>query len=79
MIDFSKFYNPYDFSNPVLELDLFAGREKELEEIRYYLDQAKNARQPINIALLGQRASGKTSLLNITECEGKFRDFCTYS
>lgn len=77
MTDFSKFYNPYNFSNPVLELDLFAGREKELEEIRYYLDQAKNASQPINIVFLGQRASGKTSLLNITESEAKLRDFCT--
>ncbi|MDF5739194.1 MULTISPECIES: hypothetical protein [unclassified Nostoc] len=77
MTEFSKFHNPYDFSNPVLDIDVFAGREKELQEIRYYLEQAKTAPQPINLALLGQRASGKTSLLNITEIEGNLRNFCT--
>ncbi|MEH2318151.1 ATP-binding protein [Nostoc sp.] len=77
MTEFSKFHNPYDFSNPVLDIDVFAGREKELEEIRYYLEQARTAPQPINLVLLGQRASGKTSLLNITEIEGGLRNFCT--
>lgn len=64
---FSKFRNPYDFANPVTELVLFAGRKKEIKELNYYLNQAKNSKSPINIAFIGERASGKTSLLNITE------------
>ena len=58
-------YNPYDFANPVSDPGLLVGREKEMEEIKYYLDNAKVAPRPINIALLGTRASGKTSILNI--------------
>ena len=76
-MELSKTHNPYDFTNPVFETGLLAGREKEMEEINYYLDNAKTAPRPINIALLGQRASGKTSILNITEIEAKFRGFCT--
>ena len=76
-MDLSKSYNPYDFANPVSEASLLVGREKEMEEIKYYLDNAKAAPRPINIALLGQRASGKTSILNITELEAKARGFCT--
>lgn len=64
---YSKFRNPYDFANPVTDLVLFAGRKKEIQEINYYLNQAKNSKSPINIAFIGERASGKTSLLNITE------------
>lgn len=75
--DFSSCHNPYDFGNPVLEEDLFAGRKKELEEIDYYLDHAKTAPKAINLALVGQRASGKTSFLNITESKAKERDFIT--
>ena len=70
-------YNPYDFANPVSDPGLLVGREKEMEEIKYYLDNAKVAPHPINIALLGTRASGKTSILNITEYESKKRGFCT--
>jgi tetratricopeptide (TPR) repeat protein len=70
-------YNPYDFANPVSNADLLVGRDKEMEEINYYLDNTKLAPRPINIALLGQRASGKTSILNITELEAKKRGFCT--
>lgn len=76
-MDLSKTYNPYDFANPVSEASLLVGRDKEMEEIKYYLDNAKTAPRPINIALLGQRASGKTSILNITELEAKARGFCT--
>src|SRR6266568_7027867 len=72
-----KTYNPYDFSNPVSEASLLVGREKEMDEIKYYLDNTKTAPRPINIALLGQRASGKTSILNITQHEAKARGFCT--
>jgi hypothetical protein len=61
--------NPYDFANPVAEQELFIGRNDELSEIKYYLEHASKARHPINIAILGGRAAGKTSLLNITEQE----------
>lgn len=76
-MDFSEYGNPYDFSNPVLDEQLFIGREKELEDIRYYLDHAKKTGRAINIALLGPRASGKTSLLNMTEKEAKKRELIT--
>jgi len=77
MVDLSELHNPYDFANPVADNKLFVGRKKELEDIRYYLDHAKTAPRPINIAILGPRASGKTSLLNMTELEAKNRGFCT--
>lgn len=61
-----EFYNPYDFINPVKDPKLFAGRHKELEDIGYYLELSKSKRpQYANLALIGQRASGKTSLLNM--------------
>lgn len=75
MIDLSKIHNPYDFANPVSDSDLFAGRKKELEEICYYLDHAITSQRPINIAILGPRASGKTSLLNMCEIEAQRRNF----
>jgi tetratricopeptide (TPR) repeat protein len=74
---FAEFKNPYDFSNPVLDEELFIGRTNELKEIDYYLENAKKSKRPINIAILGPRASGKTSLLNITEIKAKNKDFCT--
>lgn len=74
---FTEFKNPYDFSNPVLDEELFIGRKNELKEIDYYLENAKKSKRPINIAILGPRASGKTSLLNITEIKAKKKDFCT--
>jgi len=76
-MDLTKLHNPYDFANPVSDVDLFIGRKNEMEEIRYYLDHAKSAPRPINIALLGPRASGKTSILNMTEIEARQRDFCS--
>jgi len=75
-MDLSKMYNPYDFAHPVSDAELFVGRKDELEEIKYYLDHAKTAPNPINIALLGPRTSGKTSLLNMCDFEAKRRGFC---
>lgn len=69
-------YNPYDFANPVTDKNLFSGRKKQQEEIRYYLQQAAEAPRPINLALLGNRAAGKTSLLNMIALEAKERGFC---
>lgn len=75
MIDLTTIHNPYDFANPVSEPDLFVGRKKEMDDIKYYLDHAKTAPRPINIALLGERAAGKTSILNMTQKEAEKRGF----
>jgi hypothetical protein len=74
-MDYSKYYNPYNFNHPVSDPDVFAGRKKEMQDIKYYLDQAVIAPTPTNIAILGPRSSGKTSLLNMIELEAKKRDF----
>lgn len=60
--------NPYDFERPVKDPKLFAGRQKELNEISYYLELSKSER-PVyhNLAIIGPRAVGKTSLLNMIE------------
>jgi Cdc6-like AAA superfamily ATPase len=63
----SPHHNPYDFANPVTDVALLADRNKERNEIDYYLKHAASAPRPINIALIGNRASGKTSLLNYAE------------
>ncbi len=64
----SVYINPYDFEKPVRDPHLFAGRQKELEEIDYYLELSKSE-QPVfhNLALIGPRAIGKTSLLNMIQ------------
>ena len=67
--------NPYVFSNPVRSNSLFIGRKRELEDIEYYLDECGKREHSFNLALLGERASGKTSLLNIIELESIERGF----
>jgi AAA+ ATPase superfamily predicted ATPase len=74
-MDFSKMHNPFDFANPVNDPKLFAGRKSELEDIEYYLNHAKTAPRAINLALIGDRASGKTSLLNMIEGGARQRVF----
>lgn len=66
--------NPYDFQNPVLEKDGFAGRRAQLRDIEYYLDQATRTR-PTNLAIVGPRAAGKTSLLNMIARGAEERGF----
>ncbi len=68
--------NPYNFSNPVREKALFSGRAKGLKDLTYYIEQAATAPHPINIALLGPRASGKTSYLNMIQLEAEDKGFC---
>ncbi|MFD0482046.1 ATP-binding protein [Kineococcus sp. GCM10028916] len=68
-------WNPYDFANPVNDDSLFAGRQDELKEIRYYLRLAAKAPRPINLVLTGPRSAGKTSLLNKIGYEAKGRGF----
>lgn len=64
----SVYVNPYDFERPVKDPNLFAGRQKELNEVGYYLELSKSER-PVyhNLAIIGPRAVGKTSLLNMIE------------
>ncbi len=69
MAELNSVPNPYDFAKPVSDQEPFIGRDEELTEISYYLGHASKARHPINIAILGGRASGKTSLLNMAENE----------
>jgi len=71
MSDIQDLRNPYDFANPVSDGNLFIGRDDELSEINYYLEQALRTNRPTNIAIIGARASGKTSLLNVTEQAAK--------
>lgn len=62
------FTNPYDFEKPVRTPELFAGRQKELAEIDYYLQLCRGERPVFhNLAMIGARAAGKTSLLNIID------------
>ena len=69
--------NPYDFANPVTEQKLFAGRSTQLREIRYYLNHGIKTNKPINLSLIGDRAAGKTSLLNMIEIEAEKLGFLT--
>src|SRR5450759_1330953 len=75
-IDFSGLPNPYDFANPVNDPSLFAGRSAEMDEIRYYVDQATKVDRPIHLALIGERASGKTSTLNMIGVEARNKGCC---
>jgi len=75
-MDYSQLPNPYDFANPVNDPNLFAGRSSVLEEIRYYLDHGRSAPRAINLAIIGGRASGKTSVLNMIQHEAEQRKFC---
>jgi len=62
------FTNPFDFEKPVRDPELFAGRTKELKEIDYYLGLCRGEKPVFhNIAMIGTRAAGKTSLLNMIE------------
>lgn len=75
-IELDGLWNPYDFANPVNDDSLFAGREGELADIRYYLRLASRAPRPINLVLTGPRSSGKTSILNKIAHEAEERGFC---
>jgi tetratricopeptide (TPR) repeat protein len=67
--------NPYDFTRPISEPALLAGRSKELDKMKYYLDQALGEKPRFyNLALVGKRASGKTSFLNVVKQLAKERE-----
>lgn len=69
--------NPYDFANPVSDDRLFFGRTAEIADLTYYLNHAMATRKPIHLALVGARASGKTSFLNVAQNDARRRGFCT--
>ena len=54
-MELSESYNPYDFANPVSDTSLLVGREKEMDEIKYYLGKKdlltipSGERGPINV------------------------------
>jgi len=75
-VDERLLYNPYDFANPVEDKGVFVGRQAQLSELHYYLDHARLAPRAIHIAILGKRASGKTSLLNMAELSAAQSGFC---
>jgi hypothetical protein len=56
--------NPYNFTRPVQEYAFLGGRDRELNEIKYYINLNRNGNN-FHLALQGNRASGKTSLLNV--------------
>ena len=71
-----EYHNPYDFINPVRDPDLFAGREEELKEIDYYLELSRSkSPKYTHLALIGERATGKTSLLNMIEYKANEKGF----
>ncbi len=72
----ARISNPFDFANPVQVPGLFVGRDSELRDVDYYLEHARSADHAINLALVGERASGKTSLLNMIEQESSRRGLC---
>jgi len=68
--------NPYDFINPIRDPKLFAGRREELKEIDYYLELSRSkSPKYTHLALIGERASGKTSLLNMIEYKANEKGF----
>jgi hypothetical protein len=58
--------NPYNFTRPVQEYATLGGRDKEMNEIKYYIN-LNRSENSFHLALQGNRASGKTSLLNVVQ------------
>jgi len=73
-----EYENPYDFEKPVRHPGLFAGRTKELGEVEYYLGLSTSKRPSYyNLSLIGNRASGKTSFLNMIQHMAEKKDLLT--
>jgi len=58
--------NPYNFTRPAQEYAFLGGRDRQLNEIKYYINLNRNGGN-YQLALQGNRASGKTSLLNVVQ------------
>jgi tetratricopeptide (TPR) repeat protein len=56
--------NPYDHTRPVRTITEFAGRISEIDDIEKIFNDVESG-LGLNVAIYGERASGKTSLLNI--------------
>jgi len=66
--------NPYDWINPVIDLQLFAGRKEELATIEEEIARLAVAKPIVPVvAVIGERRIGKTSLLRRIEgiCEAR--------
>ncbi|WP_414936151.1 AAA family ATPase [Amycolatopsis sp. cmx-11-51] len=73
-MDISALSNPYDYANPVSDENVFAGRRPELSQVATVLAAADPDKPVGYVAVHGQRAAGKTSLLNMIELMAKERD-----
>jgi hypothetical protein len=58
--------NPYNFTRPVQTYEFLGGRERELNEVKYYINLNRSGGS-YHLAVQGNRASGKTSLLNVVQ------------
>jgi len=70
-IDYSLLPNPYDFANPISDPKLFVGMRPEIDDVKYYLRHSSQSTRPINLAIVGPRASGKTSMLNVVHAQAQ--------
>jgi hypothetical protein len=66
-MDVAALRNPYDYANPVSAEDVFAGRRLELSQIAGVLAQTGTGEPVGYVAVHGQRAAGKTSMVNMIE------------
>lgn len=71
---FTAAHNPFDFASPVIEGSKFAGRQSERDDAKYYLNEAQYTR-PVHLALTGERAAGKTSMLNMIADQAALLNF----
>lgn len=69
-------FNPFDFNNPVRDPSRLGGRKVELADSIYYVKQAATGASA-SLALIGARASGKSSLLNAVANEAKEQGLLT--
>ncbi|MGA3037023.1 MAG: ATP-binding protein [Vulcanimicrobiaceae bacterium] len=75
---FASLPNPYDFSRPIREADQLIGREAQLGDIQYYLDALRLDAHSVNLAVIGESGSGKTSILNVAEKEALSRGLLVF-
>ena len=71
--------NPFNYINPIRKEERFIGRKSELKTIDYILDLAESGSQYQNIAIIGDRAIGKTSLKNILLLRAQKRNILAVS
>ena len=67
--------NPY-VRAPIKDRENLAGRRQELKDIEYYFSLTAADQNP-HLALIGERGSGKTSLLNVAEAVAQKKKLLT--